>query len=75
MFADCENGDVRLAGGVAGSPSGRVEVCVGGVWGTVCDRLGHWTPLNTAVVCRQLSLTHEGQNSAIRIAIPTHLDK
>ena len=49
-------GQVRLVGGVsADSASGRVEVCVGEVWGSVCD-LGDWDTHNTAVVCHQLGL-------------------
>ena len=32
---ECTNGDVRLANG--SNYYGRVEVCFGGLWGTVCD--------------------------------------
>ena len=60
---ECAGGDVRLSGGVENSPSGRVEVCVNGVWGTVCDRSGHWksSPHNTAIVCQQLGLPTNGE--------------
>lgn len=56
--AECTNGAVRLTGGVANSSSGRVEVCVNGVWGSVCDKLGDWimSPYNAVTVCRQLNL-------------------
>ena len=53
---DCETGEVRLVGGVTGSSSGVVEVCVNGVWGTVCGYNNEWTLENAAVVCRQLNL-------------------
>ena len=53
---DCQTEEVRLVGGVTGSSSGVVEVCVNGVWGTVCDYNNEWTNENAAVVCRQLNL-------------------
>lgn len=60
---ECVGGDVRLSGGVHNSPSGRVEVCLNGVWGSVCDRSGHWQSLshNVATVCRQLGLPTDGE--------------
>ena len=47
----CQDGDIRLRGGTL-MVEGRVEVCFGEVWGTVCD--SSWTVNDARVVCRQL---------------------
>ena len=46
-------GELRLAGGT--DLSGRVEVCVSGQWGTVCD--DYWTVVDASVACYQLGLS------------------
>jgi hypothetical protein len=57
---DCTDGDIRL---VAGSSEleGRVEVCVDGVWGTVCSDL--WGAEESSVACRQLGFSQTGKAS------------
>ena len=60
---ECEEGDVRLAGGVTNS-SGRLEVCANGMWGRVCNALQYWGPDNARVVCRQLGFSGEGNRNS-----------
>ena len=47
----CTHGAVRLVNGGA-TNQGRVEVCVGQTWGTVCDY--RFYNSDSKVVCRQL---------------------
>ena len=53
----CDNGDVRLDGGV-GPSDGRVEVCLDRRWGAVCS--DGWNTNNSRVVCGQLNFDPEG---------------
>ncbi len=49
--ASCTDGDVRLVSGLVPN-EGRVELCDGSAWGTVCD--DSWDINDGQVVCRQL---------------------
>lgn len=48
----CQNGDVRLVAGQA-PDQGRVEYCLGGIWGTICGD-NSWDNREAQVICRQL---------------------
>ena len=59
LFANsgCVEGDIRLVGGTS-ALEGRVELCRGFLWGTVCD--SNWNAVDARVVCRQLGHSTAG---------------
>ncbi|KAJ8270018.1 hypothetical protein GJAV_G00109400 [Gymnothorax javanicus] len=57
-----QDGDVRLAGDKQGRPDrGRVEIYIGGEWGTICDDL--WDERSAGVACQQLGYDHALKSS------------
>ena len=54
--AHCTDGDIRLGDGAV--LRGRVEVCINGTWGTICDH--HWTQQEASVVCSHLGYSSYG---------------
>ena len=59
---NCTHEDLSIASRsddtTALSSEGRLEVCVNGVWGTVCDK--RFGRLDAQVACNQLGYDHEG---------------
>ena len=55
----CRTGDLRLVNGMS-QHEGRVEVCFGGRWSSVCSE--QWGPREAQVVCSQLGLATNGTN-------------
>ena len=63
-------GDVRLVNG-SNEREGRVEVCIGRVWGTVCDH--GWGYSFARVVCRQLGFEVDQGAGAFSDSKPTQM--
>ena len=61
MFVDpgnCTDGSLRLAGSTI-ELQGRPEVCINGVWGSICD--SGWTLIDAHVFCTELGHTGTGE--------------
>ena len=68
----CYDEEIRLRGGFDEN-QGRVEICYGGVWGTVCDDVG-WGDggrANAQVFCAELGLALPG--ISFKLCVNHHL--
>ena len=54
----CISGTIRLRGSTYAT-YGRVELCISGTWGTVCNTF--WDDQDASVVCRQLGFAPHGK--------------
>lgn len=55
---DCTDGSIRLKPYDNSDFVGRIEVCVNGIWGSICSN--YFTDNDAQVVCRQLGFTALG---------------
>ena len=44
---------------------GRVQVCMGGTWGTVCDSGSDWDTTQASVVCQSLGFSGDGEKAKL----------
>ena len=51
--SNCTDGEMRLSGATTFN-QGRLETCMNGAWGSVCDSKGIFTTDEAKVACRQL---------------------
>ena len=68
QHSNCTTGEIRLTDGTT-QYEGRVEVCINGVWGAICD--SGWDTREAYAVCHQLG--YQGNNFKDVIAINMYI--
>ena len=63
----CNDGDLRLGGSKTVPSEGRVEICIGEEWGTICDN--SWDNNDATVAYRVLGYSTIGELSLRRVNI------
>ena len=58
IIVPCNDKDVRIGGG-DGLTYGRFEVCISGVWGTICSDT-FWDNTDAGVACKELGFSQYG---------------
>ena len=61
--ASCVNGAIRLVGG-SDPFEGRVEICIGDAWGTLCQDV-YWDDPDAQVICKQVGYTNPREALAV----------
>ena len=56
-MSNCTHGNIRLVGGET-EREGRVEVCINGLWGSVCS--SGWDARDANVTCRHAGYPSQG---------------
>ena len=57
---NCTHGDVRLVGGLL-AYEGNVEICINGIWSTICD--SGWSNNDVKLACAKAGYPGAGMNS------------
>ena len=71
IYVPGSHGTVRLIGGLI-PEEGTVEVCVYGMWSSVCP--SYWNYKDVFVVCRQLGYPATGENDGVHCSFPCGSD-
>ena len=69
VVAECSTGSVRLVNG-ADKYEGQAQVCVNGVWGTICDN--GWDKSDSNAFCGELGFSSYGMSFCCNVILQTH---